>query len=134
MSNDKTETKATEATTKTATSYPFASKAQIKARLEEEPQYRYEAMVLLFTMQTQYEQETAKTRSKNRIGFMSSHSVHGTRIAKLIIASEPIDMEDEVRILQIAPRYSRQLAAHLRAQEIAAKPELQEIARIFSAG
>ncbi len=131
MSNDKTETKAA---TKTANLYPFVTRAQIKARLEEEPSYRYEAMVLLFTLQTEYEQNTSKTRDKNRQGFMSSHSVHGTRIAQLLKAGEILDLEDEVRVLQIAPRYSRQLAVVARARQIAEDPALAEGARIFSAG
>jgi hypothetical protein len=127
MSETKTETT-------TANPYPFITKAQIKERLLNEPDYRREAMVLLFTLQTAYEQDTSKTKDKNRQGFMSSHAVHGTRIAKLIKEGVELDPEDEVRMLSIAPRYSRQLATVARARAIAENPALQAVAQIFSAG
>jgi len=120
-------------TSTTANLYPFVTKASLKIRLEAEPAFRHQAMVILFTLQTQYEQETSTTLNRNRQGFMSSHAVHGTRIAKLIKAGEPLSIEDEVRVDAIAPRYTRQLAVFFRAQAIAENPALKAVAALFSA-
>ena len=46
--------------------YPFVTKSQIKARLDESPAYRCEAMLILYALQTAYEQDTRSTRDKNR--------------------------------------------------------------------
>lgn len=112
--------------------YPFLTKNQIKARLED-AEYRKAAMVMLFNKQTEHEQATSTTLNKNRVGFMSSHAVHGTRIAKLIIAGEVLSPEDLDRVDSIAPRYTRQLACFVRQDAIKADPALAEIARVFSA-
>ena len=119
--------------TTTANLYPFVTKAQIKAQLETDAEYRHQAMVILFTLQTEYEQQTSTTLNKNRQGFMSSHAVHGTRIARLIKAGEPLSAEDEARVDAIAPRYSRQLAVFWRAKAIADNPALKAVAALFSA-
>lgn len=120
-------------TTTTANLYPFVTKAMLKARLESEPDFRHQAMVILFTLQTEYEQQTSTTLNKNRQGFMSSHAVHGSRIAKLIKAGETLSVEDEARVDAIAPRYTRQLAVYFRAQAIAENPALKAVAALFSA-
>lgn len=114
--------------------FPFTTKNQIKARLEESAEYRRGAIVLLFNKQTAYEQDTSTTLLRNKVGFMSSHAVHGSRIAKLIIAGEELSSEDQARVDVIAPRYSRQLACFAREDAITANPALASVARIFSAG
>ena len=125
----------TETTTATSANlYPFVTKAQLKERLATEPAFRHSAMVILLALQTQYEQDMSCTLNKNRKGFMSSHAVHGTRIAKLIKAGEALSPEDEDRVCEIAPRYTRQLAIFFRAQAIAENPALKAAAEIFSAG
>jgi aspartate/tyrosine/aromatic aminotransferase len=111
--------------------YPFVSKAQLKARLVAEPDFRKEAVVILFALQTEYEQNTASTLDRNRRGFMSSHSVHGTRIAKKILAGEELSAEDWGHVDAIAPRYSRQLAVYFRAKALDEQPELKAAAAIF---
>lgn len=123
----------TNSTTATANLYPFVTKAQIKERLEQDPQYRRQAMVILFALQTAYEQTTDSTLTKNRQGFMSSHSVWGGRIARKINAGEELTAEETGKMDAIAPRYSRQLAVHFRAQAIAEQPALKAIAALFSA-
>ena len=117
----------------TANLYPFVTKATLKARLAAEPDFRHQAMVILLALQTQYEQDTSTTLNKNRQGFMSSHAVHGTRIAKAIKAGEPLSAEDEDRVNAIAPRYTRQLAVYFRAKAIAEDPALKAVAALFSA-
>lgn len=120
--------------TSSANLYPFLTKAQIKERLESDPEFRRQAMVILFTLQTQHEQDTSTTLNKNRQGFMSSHAVNGTRVAKKIQAGEELSPEDTAHVEAIAPRYSRQLAVYFRAKAIAEQPALQAVARLFSAG
>ena len=121
------------ATTTSANLYPFVTKAALKERLASDPEFRKQAMVLLFELQTAHEQNTSTTLSKNRQGFMSSHAVHGTRIAKLIKAGEEPSSEDWTLIDAIAPRYTRQLACWHRAQAIANNPALKAVAALFSA-
>jgi len=119
-------------TATTANLYPFLTKAQIKERLTADSEFRKTAMVILFTLQTQYEQETSTTLNKNRQGFMSSHSVWGTKIARAIKAGEELTPEMHDKMDAIAPRYSRQLAVFFRAQAIAEQPALQAAAALFS--
>jgi len=118
-------------TTTSANLYPFVTKAQLKARLESEPAFRREAMTILLALQTEGEQATEQTIVKNRQGFMSSHAVNGTRIAKKIRAGEEITAEDEILIDKIAPAYSRQLSVYYRAKALAEQPALRAIASVF---
>jgi len=120
--------------TTSANLYPFVTKAQIKAQLENDPEYRKQAMCILLALQTEHEQATESTLNKNRQGFMSSHAVHGTRIAKKIMAGEELSVEDWGKVDSIAPRYTRQLACYFRAKAIAENPALKTVASLFSAG
>jgi hypothetical protein len=113
--------------------YPFITKAQIKDRLENEPSFRLEAMAILHTLQTEHEQATKSTVTKNRQGFMSSHAVNGSRVAEKIKAGEVLTDEDMAVVDKIAPRYTRQLATFFRAQAIANDPALAKVASMFSA-
>jgi hypothetical protein len=113
--------------------YPFVTKAQIKTRLDSDPQYRCEAMAILHTLQTEHEQATKTTLNKNRQGFMSSHAVRGSEVAVKIKAGELLTVEDWHQVNKIAPRYSRQLATFSRAQAIANDPALAKVAAMFSA-
>ena len=114
----------------TANLYPFLTKNQIKERLNDRA-FQMEAMVILLALQTQYEQDTSTTLNKNRQGFMSSHAVNGTRVAKKILAGEALDAKDEGHLASIAPRYSRQLAVYFRAKAIAEQPALKALVALF---
>jgi hypothetical protein len=120
-------------TNTSANLYPFLTKAQIKERLDSDPEFRKQAMVILYTLQTEYEQATNQTLNKNRQGFMSSHAVNGSRVARKIKAGEELTAEDWGKIDSIAPRYSRQLAVFFRAKAIAEQPALKAVATLFSA-
>jgi len=117
----------------TSNLYPFRSRNSIKEQLFTDVEFRKSVMVMLFDKQTQHEQNTASTLNKNKVGFMSSHAAHGTRIAKAIKAGEALTDRDHDLVDAIAPRYSRQVALFLREQAIAADPSLNEVARTFSA-
>jgi hypothetical protein len=116
---------------KTPVSYPFVTKAQIKARLDADPEYRKEVIVTLYQLQTEDEQESGSTRHSNRYGFMSSHAVNGSRLAVKIQAGEPLTEKDHDLIDAIAPRYSRQLATLAREEAIVADPSLKSVAAVF---
>jgi hypothetical protein len=118
---------------KTPTLYPFLTKNQIKERLVNEPEFQKEAMVLLLQFQTDHEQATETTKDRNRQGFMSSHAVNGTRVAKKIVNGEDLSDDDWAKIGAIAPRYSRQLAHYYRAKMLVEQPELRKVAALFSA-
>ena len=120
-------------TTTTASNlYPFMTKNQIKERLSSDAAFRSQAMVILYTLQTAHEQSTDSTLNRNRQGFMSSHAVNGSRIARKIQCGEEILPEDQAHIDAIAPRYSRQLAVHFRAEALNNNnPALASVAKIF---
>ena len=111
--------------------YPFVTKAQIAERLYQSFEARCEAMCLLHTLQTEYEQSRRVTLSRNRQGFMSSHAVVGSRVAEKLKAGEQLEDEDVIAINKIAPRYTRQLAVYERAKQLAGNPELQKVAAMF---
>ena len=126
--------------------YPFMTKAMIAARLEEEPSFRVEALCILHTLQTEHEQATRSTLNRNKMGFMSSHAVHGSRIAEKVkaglaqgdclgvVMATVLTVDDWAKVDSIAPRYTKQLAAYFRAREIAENPALAKVAALFSAG
>jgi len=112
-------------------SYPFETKAQIKEHIETDFGFACQVMVILFQLQTEHEQATSTTLTRNHRGFMSSHAVHGSRIARLIQAGEELCPEDQDRVRTIAPRYTKQLAAWSRTQALASNPQLQMMAAVF---
>jgi hypothetical protein len=112
-------------------SYPFTSKAQIKAQLAESQEFRTACLLVLYDRQTSHEQETSTTKDRNKMGFMSSHAVHGCRLAKLVLAGEALSEEDQGRVDTIVPRYTKQLASHFRAGELARNPDLAKAAAVF---
>ncbi len=115
----------------TSNGYPFATKAQIKAELDASFDVRCWAMITLYRMQTSYEQDTVKTVVKNRQGFMSSHTVNGSKVALKLINKEELDDTDVELINKIAPRYSRQLAVIARDAALETDPTLAEKASVF---
>ena len=126
--------------------YPFMTKAMIKARLLEEPDFMVESLLILHTLQTEHEQATRSTLNRNKMGFMSSHAVHGSRIAEKVkaglaqgdclgvVMATVLTVDDWAKVDSIAPRYTKQLAAYFRAREIAENPALAKVAALFSAG
>lgn len=128
-----TETKAPKAAKapKEKKSYPFLTKAQIAAQIGSDFQFACSVITTLYDRQTTFEQETKSTLNKNRRGFMSSHAVNGTKLALKIRAGEELNDEDVARVHEIAPRYTKQMADHFRAQAIAENPELAAKAACF---
>ena len=98
-------------------SYPYVTKRQVKERLDADPDFRLECMLVLYRRQTEDERDAKDTKHKNKRGFMSSHAVWGSKIAERLIAGEELTEEEVGKADAIAPRYSKQLAAHFRAEQ-----------------
>jgi hypothetical protein len=98
-------------------SYPYVTKAQVKARLEEDADFRLQCILVLYRRQTEDERDEKDTKYKNRRGFMSSHAVWGSKIAEKVISGEELTEEEEGKAEEIPCRYTKQLAAHFRAEQ-----------------
>lgn len=129
--NNETTTQATETSNTSKggveNTYPFRSKASIKALLGTDDGFVREALVILGT------RTAARTADDKAMGFMSSHLKAGTALATKIAGGEELSEEEAGKAREIALSYTKQLAAHFRAEQIAANPELEEVARKFSA-
>jgi hypothetical protein len=113
-------------------SYPFVTKSTIKARLAGDNAFVLQCLGILLSRQTASEVEAKNTVVRNRQGFMSSHAVKGTTLAVKAEAEGLSEEETEVA-RELCSHYTKQLAAHMRAEAIEANPELAEAARVFSA-
>jgi len=120
-----------QARAQTSNGYPFATKREIKERIEADPEFAAECLLVVYQRQTDDEVAERDTKWKNRRGFMSSHAVHGTRISELILAGEELESEDEGRMMAMAVSYSKQLAAHFRTIQLRENPELAAQAAKF---
>jgi len=126
-----TRTMNTTDTTQAQNNYPFATKGQIKARIESDGDFAKECLLVVYDRQTEYEQEAKTTVVKNRRGFMSSHAVRGANLALKIRAGEWLNPEEEELVQSIASSYTKQLASHFRQESLAERPELAEQAKVF---
>ncbi len=113
-------------------SYPFITKSQIVARLATDNEFVVECLGVMLSRQTGYEQEQKTTVVRNRAGFMSSHAKKGTALG-IKAQGEGLTEEEIGESRELVSRYTKQLAAHFRAQAIATDPSLAEAARVFSA-
>lgn len=114
--------------------YPFQTKADILGKIAENPEFARDCLLTLYVNQTEDEQDTSSTKYKNRRGFMSSHAVVGSALAVKILNEETLDSEEQDKVVAMASRYGRQLAAHLRSLSLAANPELAEAGKVFGVG
>jgi len=111
--------------------YPFLTKAQIKEQLLTETDFVHTACLILAGRQTDDERETKDTKWKNRRGFMSSHAKFGTEMAEKLAAGEELSEEQESKLSSVVCHYTKQLAAHFRAEALESNPELAEQGRVF---
>jgi len=116
----------------TTTTYPFLSKAQIKARILADDTFMLTCLQVMYSRQTEYEQERKEMRDRNRRGFMSSHAVNGSILA-VKARNESLTEEETAKAREMVSRYTKQLAAHFRQEAIEAQPELRQVAALFSA-
>lgn len=125
-----TDTNKTETATK-HNNYPFTTKKEIACRLASDETFTLDCLVILYQRQTVDEADTSTTKYKNAKGFMSSHAVHGTRLAKAVLAGEELSDEDFAKVAAIVPRYTKQLADHFRQEAIKSQPELASAAAAY---
>lgn len=114
-------------------SYPFRSKRSILEQVATDDAFALHCLLVIHERQTEHEQATKTTKSKNRRGFMSSHAVRGCELAEKVKSNEPLSGEEMGLARTITGRYGKQLAAHFRAEVIAGNPELAKVAEVFSA-
>jgi hypothetical protein len=101
--------------TTNSNNYPFATKKQIKIRLEEgDIAHVLEALLILDGRQTDDEREVKDTIYKNRRGWMCSHATAGTNLASKVALKEALTEEEEGKARSMVCRYSRQLASYYR--------------------
>lgn len=112
--------------------YPFRSKASILESVRTDDSACVEALSILYQRQTDTEQDKGQTQVRNRAGFMSSHAVRGTALARKQ-ASEGLTPDELAEARTIVLRYGKQLAAHYRKQVIEQDANLSELAKLFSA-
>jgi len=111
--------------------YPFATKAQIKAKIASDDAFVCECVNLLQARQTTVEQETGSTSVKNRSGWMSSHAVSMSKIAGKIASGEELSSDETSKARDACSHYTKQLAAALRDAACEADPTLADKAAVF---
>lgn len=114
-----------------ARNYPFMSKAQIAERISSDDDFVLMSLVILHDRQTEFEQATKTTVSRNRRGFMSSHAVNGTKLAQKVISGLGLEPEEIDKAREMVSHYTKQVASHLREEAKAANPELAATAAMY---
>lgn len=112
--------------------YPFVSKKEIASVLQTDDSLVVASLQLLASKQTSDEQAAKVTKHKNACGFMASQAKRGTELAEAS-AVRSLTPEEMETARGLVLRYTRQLAAHFRAEAIEANPELEAVAKKFSA-
>jgi hypothetical protein len=126
-----TETTAPERRPLASNLYPFRTKRAIKAQIAEDQGFANLCLLVIHARQTEAEKATKETISQNGVGFMSSHSKNGTKLAQAVLAGCRLNPDDQEMIRKIAGSYSKQLAEHFRAEELAKNPALKAQAKVF---
>jgi hypothetical protein len=104
--------------------YPFLTKAQIVEKIDADDDFVRECVLVMHSLQTEEEQETKSTKSRNRAGWMASHAVKGTEYATKLAAGESLSDDELADARSKVRSYRKQLAAHFRSQAAKADPEL----------
>lgn len=107
--------------------YPFLSKRAVAERIRTDRAFAVEAFKILLS---RTEQRAAGAQGSS--GFMASHGLVVRKLAAALEAREPDDAE-HAKLVEILAHYAKQLAAHFRAAELQARPELLAVASTFSA-
>lgn len=142
--NENNETETTEVATETAetpankggaqNTYPFETKAAIKARCLVDFDFATKCLSVLVARQTKTEQDEKVTKIKNARGLMSSHASAGTTLNAKIASGEALTSEEEAKVCEMTSHYSKQLADHYRVEQLRASKgdkEIRALARTF---
>jgi hypothetical protein len=117
--------------TTNSNTYPFKTKAQIKARIANEDSFVCECVLVIQGRQTASEQETGTTSVKNRAGWMSSHAVPMGKIAAKLAEGEDLTADELSKSREACGHYSKQLAAAFRDAACEADPTLAAKSAVF---
>lgn len=124
--------------------YPFIGEKGVRKVLAAREDVRMANAVLMFHLQTEYEQASSETKDKNRRGLMSSHAATATRVISAFLAGAGLDEEAKYKadgfvfsgatayLTHIGGRYAKQLSVSLRVWAITQEPELGVTASMFS--
>lgn len=107
--------------------YPFLSKRTIADRIRADRAYALETFRILLARTAQ---RTADTRGA--CGFMASHAGVVRELATTL-EERPFDDTEHVKLAKLLCHYTKQLAVHFRTIELQARPELLQVASVFSA-
>lgn len=107
--------------------YPFLTKKAIAERLRVDREYALEMFRLLLARTAE---RTADTRGAS--GFMASHAGTVRGIAATL-EERALDDAEHLKLATLLAHYTKQLAAHFRTLELQARPELLQVASVFSA-
>lgn len=124
--------------------YPFIGEKGVRRVLEDRDDVRMANAILMYHLQTEFEQATSETKDKNRRGLMSSHAATATKVIQAVLAGADLDEEAEYKadgfkfvgheayLTHIGGRYAKQLSVSLRVWAIGQEPELGVTAQMFS--
>lgn len=107
--------------------YPFLTKKAIAERLRLDREYALEMFRLLLARTAE---RTAETRGAS--GFMASHAGPVRGIAATL-EERALDDAEHLKLATLLSHYTKQLAAHFRTLDLQARPELLQVASVFSA-
>lgn len=107
--------------------YPFLTKKAIASRVRSDREYALDTFRLLLARSAE---RTAETRGAS--GFMASHAGIVRELAATM-EERPLNDAEHAKLAALLCHYTKQLAAHFRSVELQARPELLQIASVFSA-
>lgn len=107
--------------------YPFLTKKAIAERIRTDREYALEMFRLLLA---RTEERAADTRGAS--GFMASHA---GKVRELVATLEerPLNDGEHLKLVTLVGHYTKQLASHFRTIELQTRPELLQVASVFSA-
>lgn len=111
--------------------YPFLTQKDIATRLAADFTFRLQCLDILVARQTSDEVEEKSTKYTNKRGLRCSEAAWMPELARKLAVGEEVTSEEYDRLAGILPVYRKQLAAHFRAEAIAANPELAEKGKVF---
>lgn len=107
--------------------YPFLTKKAIAERIRGDREYALDVFRLLLSRTAQ---RTVEIRGAS--GFMASHAGVVRELAATL-EERPFDDAEHVKLAKLLCHYTKQLAAHFRTIQLQERPELLQVASVFSA-
>lgn len=99
--------------------YPFVTKSDVRARIATgELSFLATCLFILVGRQTDDEKTSRSTKYDNKVGLMCSHASNGVKLADKLQAGEPLSGEEHDKLIGIVSKYTKQLAASFRAEQM----------------